>query len=293
MTATRPRPAAVLSRRNREALKSAVWHVVALLVLFVLLYPLFWLLGASFTPGHDIVGRNAVIPESWTLDNYRSALDGIGRVPAWVFFRNSIVISGLSVVGVLVSCSLAAYAFARLRFPGRTLMFVLMLSTLLLPFHVILIPQYIIFNRLGLVDTYVPLLLGKFLAAEAFFVFLMVQFLRGLPRELDEAARIDGAGHFRIFASVLLPLMKPALVTSAIFTFIWSWNDFLPQLVYLQSFEKFPVPLALRLFVDAERASDFGGMIAMSLLSLIPVGLFFLAFQRLIVQGMATAGLKG
>jgi multiple sugar transport system permease protein len=280
-------------RRLRGAIGGLAWHLLALAVLFVLLYPLFWLLGASFTPGHEIVGRSAVIPENWTLENYASALDGIGNVPAWVFFRNSLLISTLSVVGVLASCSLAAYAFARLRFPGRTTMFVVMLSTLLLPIHVILIPQYIIFNHMGLVDTYVPLLIGKFLAAEAFFVFLMVQFMRGIPRELDEAARIDGAGHWRIFAEVLLPLMKPALVTSAIFTFIWSWNDFLPQLVYLQSFEKFPVPLALRMFIDAERASDFGGMIAMSLLSLVPIGLFFLAFQRLIVQGMATAGLKG
>lgn len=294
-TADPARRAPGLRRSTRGTLASVAWHLAALAVLAVLLYPLLWLLGASFTSGgpRDIVGNTALVPTDPTLGHYESAVSGIARVPAWVFFRNSLIISGLSVIGTVVSCSLAAYAFARLRFPGRTAMFVMMLATLLLPFHVMLIPQYIIFQRLDLVDTFVPLVIGKFLAAEAFFVFLLVQFLRGLPRELDEAAKIDGAGHVRIFVSILLPLMKPALVTAAIFSFIWSWNDFLGPRVYLQSTENFPLPMALRLFLDAERASDYGGMIAMSLLSLVPVALFFLAFQRYIVQGLATTGLKG
>jgi multiple sugar transport system permease protein len=157
----------------------------------------------------------------------------------------------------------------------------------------VLIPQYIIFNQLGMVNTYWPLILPKFLATEAFFVFLIVQFMRGLPRELEEAARIDGCGPFRSFFSVILPLTRPALITTAIFTFIWTWNDFFTQLIYLFSPEKFTLTLALRSFVDASSTSAFGPMFAMSVIALLPIVLFFLAFQRFLVEGMANSGIKG
>ena len=162
-------------------------------------------------------------------------MDGIGGVSTLQFFGNSLILAVGSVVGVVFSSTVTAYAFTRINFPGRKLFFTLMIVTLLLPFHVVIIPQYIIFQQLGLVDTFIPLLMGKFLGAEAFFVFLMVQFMRNLPRELDEAARIDGAGHVRIFASIMLPLMKPSIITASIFAFIWSWNDFLGPLLYLNS----------------------------------------------------------
>lgn len=195
-------------------------------------------------------------------------------------------------VGVLISCSLAAYAFARIRFAGRNLLFAVMISTLLLPFQVLIIPQYVLF-RLGLINTYVPLLLGKYLAADAFFVFLMAQFMRNLPRELDEAARIDGCGHLRIYWSIVLPLCRPALIASAIFTFIWSWNDFIGPLLYLNEPDKYTVSLGLKMFIDQDSVADYGGMVAMSLVALLPVLLFFLAFQRHLVEGAATSGLKG
>ncbi|WP_246227276.1 carbohydrate ABC transporter permease [Propioniciclava coleopterorum] len=169
-----------------------------------------------------------------------------------------------------------------------------MIGTLLLPFHVVIIPQYIMFQQLGLVNTYVPLLIGKWLAADAFFVFLMVQFIRTIPRELDEAATIDGAGSLRILFQVLVPLLKPVLITSAIFTFIGSWNDFLGPLLYLKKPDLYPLPIALRLYVDeSTAAADYGAQMAMAVLALLPVVLFFLVFQRYIVDGMATQGLKG
>jgi len=164
---------------------------------------------------------------------------------------------------------------------------------MLLPFHVVIIPQYIVFNQLDMINTYWPLLLGKFLAADAFFVFLMIQFIRGLPRDLDEAARIDGAGHVRTFGYVILPLMKPALVTSSIFAFIWSWNDFFGPLLYLKDPGMYTMPLALRLYVDQTSTSDYGAQMAMAILALLPVVVFFLAFQRYLVSGIATEGLKG
>ncbi len=211
----------------------------------------------------------------------------------WTFFANSMILAVASVVGIALSASVSAYAFARIQFAGRSVWFALMIGSLLLPIHVVIIPQYIIFKNLGLVNAFGPLLLGKFLAAEAFFVFLMVQFMRNLPRELDEAARIDGAGHVRIFISIMLPLMKPALVTSSIFAFIWSWNDFLGPLLYLKDPSLYSLPIALRLFVDQTSTSDYGAQMAMAVLALIPVLLFFLIFQRYLVEGVATQGLKG
>ncbi|QGQ18307.1 ABC transporter permease subunit [Cellulomonas sp. JZ18] len=286
---------AALRRRNqgRSRVRSVVFHVISLAVVAVILYPAVWMFVSTLKPSSEIIGSVSIIPTDPSLANFTKALAGIAGVSFWQFFLNSLLLAVGSVVGITLSCSVSAYAFARIDFPGRGLFFTLMIGTLLLPFHVVIIPQYIVFNQLGLVGTYVPLLIGKFLAAEAFFVFLMVQFMRNLPRELDEAARIDGAGHVRIFTAIMLPLMKPALVTSSIFAFIWSWNDFFGPLIYLSSPDTFPLPLALRLFVDQTTVSDYGAQMAMAVLALLPVLLFFLVFQRYLVQGVATQGLKG
>ena len=281
------------SSKNRKRGKALLFHVSSLVLVAIVLYPALWMLMSSFKPSSEIVGNVSLIPTDATLANFQKAIEGIGGVSFWRFFTNSVILAVGSVVGITISCSLSAYAFARIEFPGRNVFFALMIGTLLLPFHVVIIPQYIVFNRLGLVDTFVPLLIGKFLAAEAFFVFLMVQFMRNLPRELDEAARIDGAGHVRIFRSIMLPLMKPALVTSSIFAFIWSWNDFFGPLLYLKRPDLYSLPIALRLFVDQTTTSDYGAQMAMAVLALVPVLLFFLVFQRYLVEGVATQGLKG
>lgn len=279
--------------RTRDRVKGLGFHAIVLAIVGVILYPAVWMLSSSFKPSSDIVGNVSLIPDAATFANFAKALDGIGGVSFWTFFTNSLILAVGSVVGITLSCSVSAYAFARIEFPGRNAFFALMIGTLLLPFHVVIIPQYIVFSRLELVDTFIPLLIGKFLAAEAFFVFLMVQFMRNLPRELDEAARIDGAGHVRIFTSIMLPLMKPALVTSSIFAFIWSWNDFFGPLLYLKDPDLATMPLALRLYVDQTTTSDYGAQMAMAVLALVPVLLFFLVFQRYLVEGVATQGLKG
>ncbi|MET9082406.1 carbohydrate ABC transporter permease [Streptomyces sp. NPDC004237] len=290
MSATTTKPS-VLSRRRSGSLG---WHLGALLILAVILYPVVWVLGASFKPSKDIINSLTLFPSHPILDNFKGLADGIADVSIWTFFQNSLFYAVGAVVGVLVSCSLTAYAFARIRFAGRNLLFSLMIGTLLLPYHVLLIPQYVMFQKLGWINTYVPLLIGKYLATEAFFVFLMVQFMRNLPRELDEAARLDGCGHFRIYWSIVLPLCRPALITSAIFTFINAWNDFMGPLIYLNEPGKYTVSLGLMMFRDSDGvAANYGGMIAMSLVALLPVLLFFLAFQRYLIDGMATSGLKG
>ncbi|MFJ8928476.1 MULTISPECIES: carbohydrate ABC transporter permease [unclassified Streptomyces] len=273
--------------------RSLTWHVGAIALLLVLLYPVVWVFTASVKPADEIISSFNILPSQISWSGFGTALDGIAEVPAWRFFANSLVLAVGSVIGNVLSCSIAAYAFARLRFRGRGAMFAVMIGTILLPTHLLLIPQYTMFQKVGLVDTYVPLLLGKFLATDAFFVFLMVQFVRNLPRSLDEAALIDGCGHFRIFGHIVLPLLRPALITTAIFTFIWSWNDFFAPLVYLQSPEKYPLPVALRLFVDSTSSQDYGAMLGMSVLSLLPVIAFFIAFQRLLIEGAATSGMKG
>ena len=192
----------------------------------------------------------------------------------------------------LVSCSMAAYAFARLDFAGRKVLLAVMLMTIMLPIHVVIVPQYILFSKLGWVNTFLPLVVPKFLAVDAFFVFLMVQFIRGIPTELDEAARIDGAGHARTFVQIILPLMVPALATTAIFAFIWTWSDFFGQLIYLTSQENHTVSLALRSFLDASSRSNWGGMFAMSVISLAPLFVAFLIGQRFLIRGIATTGIK-
>ncbi|GAA3631924.1 carbohydrate ABC transporter permease [Streptomyces fenghuangensis] len=290
-TARPPRTGAGASARRR--VRSVLWHLGALALLAVVLYPVVWVLGGSLKPGDEIVGSLELLPTDPITGNYERLADGIAGIGIETFFVNSLLVALGSVAGVLISCSLAAYAFARIRFAGRNVLFALMIGTLLLPVHVLLVPQYVLFQKMELINTYVPLLLGKFLAVDAFFVFLMVQFMRNLPRELDEAARIDGCGHWRIYWTIVLPLCRPALITSAIFSFIWAWNDFLGPLIYLNEPDKYTVSLGLKMFMDQDSLADYGGMIAMSVAALLPVLLFFLAFQRYLVEGAATSGLKG
>ncbi|WP_226966624.1 carbohydrate ABC transporter permease [Streptomyces phaeolivaceus] len=295
MTTTAPPPPVPAPVADSPAgrLRAALWHLVCVAIGLVLLYPVLWLLTASVKSGTEIISNLSPVPEVFTPGNYTHAIDGVSGISLWRMFGNSLLISAGTVVGNVVSCSLAAYAFARLRFRGRGLYFALMIGTLMLPLHVVLIPQYVIFQKLGMVGTYLPLILPKFLATEAFFVFLIVQFIRSLPRELDEAAIIDGCGPYRTFWHVVMPLLKPALVTTTIFSFIWSWNDFLPQLMYLADPDTYTLQLGLRMFVDQSGSAAFGPMFAMSVLTLVPVVLFFLAFQRLLVEGVQTSGLKG
>lgn len=279
--------------RNKNAvrLKRLLSHLLIVLCGIAMIYPLLWMLSSSLKPTSDIFSDPGLLPQEWTLQNYLDGWNAIG-LPFALFLGNSALVSLLSVVGNLVSCTLAAYAFARLEFRFKKTLFAAMMATLMLPFHVLLVPQYILFNNLGMVDTFWPLILPKFLAVDTFFIFLMVQFIRGLPRSLDEAAVIDGCSPFGVFWRIILPLMKPALAVTTAFTFIWTWNDFLTPLLYLTTRSNFTVPLALNAFLDAEGYSQWGAMFAMSVLSVLPVFILFLVAQRQLVNGIATTGLK-
>ncbi|WP_327585155.1 carbohydrate ABC transporter permease [Nonomuraea sp. NBC_00507] len=280
-----------LERIGNTRRKRFTKHLLLCLVSIVMLYPLLWLVSSSLKPAGIVFKDLSLWPAEWDLSNYTEGWTAL-EFPFDLYLVNSVVIVVLSIVGNLLSCSLAAYAFARLNFRGRKLFFALTLGTMMLPGHVLLVPQYIVFAKLGWLNTYFPLIVPNFLATSAFYIFLMVQFIRSLPKELDEAARIDGAGTFRIFWSVILPLCKPAFATTAIFTFISTWNEFFSPLLYLTEQELYTVPLAVRQFIDSEGQSQWGQMFAMSFVSLAPVIGFFIAGQKYLVKGIATTGLK-
>ncbi len=266
-------------------------HVVLIAASIAMLYPLLWMFASSFKPEAIIFTDLSLIPPSFDLKNYVEGWTALQESFSR-FYWNSLVIAVLVVAGNVMSCSLTAYAFARLEFPGRKIFFALMLMTLMLPYHVTLIPQYVLFLNIGWVDTFLPLVVPKFMAVDAFFIFLMVQFFRGLPRELDEAAMMDGCGPWRIYWKIVLPLSTPVLGTAAIFSFLWTWNDFFGPLIYLNDMANYTVPLALRSFVDSTGQSNWGQLFAMSVLAILPIFLFFLFFQRLIIRGVAMSGMK-
>ena len=277
--------------RGRSTRKDLLKHVVLTLTGLIMLYPVLWLVVSSLRPTDEIFRNPGLVISNLEVSNYSDGWTTLSN-PFSVFLLNSTLVVLGCIVGNLVSCSMAAYAFARLKFAGKRWWFVIMLTTIMLPIHVIIVPQYIMFSQLGWVNTFIPLILPKILATDAFFVFLMVQFIRGIPRELDEAARLDGCGHPRIFVQIMLPLMTPALATTAIFTFIWTWNDFFSQLLYLTKPEMYTVPLALRAFMDATSATSWGPLFAMSVVSLIPIFLIFLFGQRFLIAGISTTGGK-
>lgn len=280
-----------LRPRPRRLVRRTIKHIVMIAASIAMVYPLLWMVVSSLRPNDEIFRNPGLFPLSFNTENYVVGWNALAEPFSHYILNSTLLVLGC-VIGNLVACSLTAYAFARLRFWGRNIAFAVMLMTLMLPIHVVIVPQYILFSETGWVNTLVPLILPKFLATDAFFVFLMVQFIRGIPRELDEAARIDGCGHFRIFFQVILPLMLPALATTTIFTFMWMWNDFFGSLIYLTTPENFTVPLALRQFLDTQGASNWGAMFAMSVVSLIPLFLVFLFGQRFLVKGFATTGIK-
>ena len=274
-----------------KGLTRAFAYAALLAVSFVMLYPLLWMVSSSFKPENQIFSTSSLIPQDFTLDAYRRGWNGLSVSFGWMFL-NSALVSVLAVIGNLISCSMAAYAFTRLQFKGRKFWFALMLGTMMLPQHAVLIPQYLMFLNFGWVNTILPLVVPKFLAIDAFFIFLMVQFFRGIPRELDEAALIDGASPLRIFFRIILPLSTPVLATAAVFSFIWTWDEFFAPLIYLNDIEKYTAQLGLRTFVDATAQSDWGALLAMSTLTVLPIFVLFAMFQRLLIEGVATTGMK-
>ncbi|MDI6619213.1 MAG: carbohydrate ABC transporter permease [Clostridiales bacterium] len=268
-------------------------HIFIILFGIVMIYPLLWMLSSSFKFSQDIFTSKTFFPRVVTLENYIKGWQGMSGYTFGVFLLNSVFVSLMCILGNFFCCTMAAYAFAKLDFAFKKVYFAIMLGTLMLPFHVTLIPQYILFNKLHWIDTYLPFIVPKFLGGQGFFIFLLVQYMRTIPRELDDAAKIDGCGKIGIFIKLMLPLSLPAIISMAILTFLWTWNDFFSQLLYLNSIPKFTISIALRMFIDATSGSQWGSMFAMSIVSIIPLFLIFVFLQRYIVEGITAGAIKG
>ncbi|TBL70415.1 carbohydrate ABC transporter permease [Paenibacillus thalictri] len=271
--------------------KGTVNHTLLLVLSLFMLYPVLWWIGASLKKTSEMV-LPTIWPETPMWSNFSKGWNFSADYSFTTFFANTLMMEFWNVLGAVITSSLVAYGFGRLRFKLRGFWFSVLLLTMMLPGQVTIIPQYIFYNNLGLVDSYVPLILPHFFGGGAFFVFLLVQFIRSIPRELDEAAHMDGASVYGIYLRIIFPLIKPALVTVAIFTFIWSWDDFFGQLLYLSSIEKYTVGLGLRMFVD-QFEIQWGQLLAMSLLSIVPSVIVFFLAQKHFVEGIATTGIKG
>jgi multiple sugar transport system permease protein len=278
--------------KRKILITSIIKSAILWIVVIVMIYPLLWMLLSSMRPEIEIF-NSASRTGTYTFENYRKGWTGPTGVSFGRYYINSMIMVTFMIVGNLVACSLTAYALSRLKFTGSKVFFAIMLGTMMLPHHVVLIPRYIIFSRLGWVNTFLPMISPKWLATDGFFIFLMIQFMRTIPKDFDESASIDGCSTYIIFSRIVLPLCKPALITTIIFSFIWGWNDFLTQLLYLSRPDMMTVTLGLRLFVDSTAQSNWGALFAMSVLSLVPVFTIFITCQQYLVEGVMASGVKG
>lgn len=274
------------------ALRMGIKYAVLLAMAYVMLYPLLWMVMSSLRPEVEIFNPD-IRTGALTLSHYAKGWAGPTGTSFTRYYLNSFALVFFIILGNLVSCSFAAFAFSRLEFKGKKLFFAIMLGTMMLPYHVVLIPRFIIFNKLQWINTYLPLIVPKLLATDGFFIFLMIQFMRTIPIEFDRSATIDGAGSFKIYSRIIMPLATPVLITTMIFSFIWNWNDFLSQLLYITKTHLLTVTLALRLFLDVTGKSNWGALFAMSTLSLVPIFIIFLTAQNHLAEGVTAGGIKG
>lgn len=283
-----------MSRLTNRKIKTIVFHVLVSIGGLIMVYPLLWMVLSSFKPTDLVLPTSSqLIPTKWTLDNYVNGWKGFMGYSFGVFFANSFFISFTATFGTLISSAFVAYALQRLNFKGKKLIFTLVLSTMMLPAQILMIPQFMWYRHLNWVGTYFPMILPYFFAIQGFFVYLIMNFIGGIPKDLDESAKIDGCSYYGTFFRIILPLIVPALVTSAIFSFIWRWDDYLSALLYVNRANMRPVALALQLFSDPSSGSDIGSTLAMSTLSIVPATIIFLIFQKSLVEGIATTGIKG
>ncbi|MNZ85154.1 L-arabinose transport system permease protein AraQ [compost metagenome] len=275
-----------------KKLKWPIYHIFVSVLAIGMIYPVLWLLMSSFKESNLIFATaDSLIPQPWIWENYKTGWIGIAGQSFGTFIMNSLEIVVLSTIGAVLSSAFIAFGFARLNFVGKTFWFGIMMVTLMLPHDVVLVPQYILFAKLGWLNSINPIVIPQYFGIP-FFIFLLVQFIRTIPNELDEAATIDGCGKFRLFFRIILPLVVPALATAAIFSFYWRWEDLIGPVLYLNRPSMYPVSMGLKMFLDSDTVSNWGAMFAMSIVSLVPVIAVFFAFQKYIVEGISTSGLK-
>ncbi len=277
-------------KRQRSLWNRAGLYAVLTIFGMVFLIPLVWVVSTSLKGNEQIF----TIPPEWIPSRLRweNYVEVFRRMPVLLYLRNSVIITVFQMIGIVASSSLVAYAFAILRWPGRNILFGVLLATMMLPMQVTMIPIFVLFKQFGWLDTFKPLIVPAFLGGGAFNIFLLRQFYLGIPGEIVDAARIDGCSEFRIYWNIMLPLAKPALATIAILTFMFSWNDFLGPLIYLSEKTKSTLALGLAMFVG-QQTSEWALLMAASILMMIPMILIFFFFQKYIIQGFTMSGIKG
>lgn len=282
---------------NRKTTKKTVKTILSYLVIavigLVLLYPILWMFFAAFKTNDEIFGSTKLLAAHYSFQNFIDGWRGSGTMTYAVYFWNTFRLVIPVTLLTLVSSTLVAYGFARFNFPFKKALFSLLIATLMLPNAVIIIPRYTLFAKFGWIDTYIPFYALAALACYPFFIFMLVQFLRGIPRDLDESAYIDGCGTFRTLMQIILPLMKPSLFSAALFQFMWTYNDYFNSLIFINSGKKYTVSLALRLSLDSESVINWGKIMATSFVVVLPLILLFFMAQKYFVEGIATSGLKG
>lgn len=283
-----------MQKKNvRKQVKSLLIYAFLTFLGIVFLYPLLFMLSASFKSNAELMTSTSLIPSSVSLENYIDGWIGVGQYHFGLFLLNSVIIVVPVVLLTVMSSSIVGYGFARFRFKGHGFLFGAMLSTLMLPNAVLIIPKYIMFRQFGWLNSYKVFYIPVMFACTPFFIFSMVQFIRGIPKSLDESAYIDGCSTWRIFTSIILPLSKPALFSMGIFQFIWTWNDYFNPLIYINSVNKYNVMQGLRMSMDSSSGISWGPIMALSLIAILPCVLVFFLAQRYFVEGVVTTGLKG
>ena len=268
-------------------------YVALSLVAIFMLYPLIWLIGASFKSNSEIFTEVGFWPQRFDFGAYSKGWKTSTEYTFATYFLNSFLITIPRIIVTVVSCVLVAYAFARFEFLGKKLLFSIMVGTMMLPLIVLRLPQYLVFRELGWLDSYLPMVVPSAFATDTFFVFMLVQFLKGIPRDMEEAAQIDGCNALQLLWHIIVPLLKPAIVSVVVFQFIWTMNDFMGPLIYLASVEKYPVSLALKMSIGATEEVEWANVIAISVVALIPSVAVFFAAQRHFIEGATSSGVKG
>ena len=280
--------------RHRFHPGATVRYVILIAVSFIMLYPLLWLVGASFKTNSEIFNSIGLIPSNIDFEPYVEGWKTSTEYTFGRYFLNTFAFVIPKVILTVVSSVLTAYAFVRFKFPGQKILFGLMIGTMFLPQIILKVPQYLLWKQFRLLDTYVPLFLPQGFAVEGFFVFMMIQFFRTIPKALDEAAIIDGCNTWSLLIRVLVPILLPAIISVALFQFMWTMNDFMSPLIYISSVSKYPISIALKIAKDTTEAGfAWNKIIAMSILALLPSIAVFFAAQKYFIQGVTTSGIKG
>lgn len=283
-------------KKTKELGKKIIIYILISLIGLVMLYPLIWLVFAALKPSAEVLSSPKLLPSQFRFDNFMAGWKLVRPYTFGKFFINTFIVVIGCVAGSLVISLIVGYAFARIDFKFKTFWYTVLFITIMLPATTTLVSRYVVFSDIGWLNTYLPFIVPAFLGVGnggAFFIYLVAQFVRGIPKELDEAAKIDGCSTMNIILRIILPLAKPSLFSVAIFAFMWNWDDFQNQLIYLTKVDRYTVALAMRTTIDATGADNWGAVMAIALCSVLPAIVIFFCLQKYFVDGVSTSGLKG